>query len=154
MTLRDLLTRRLPPSVPTLLLALLATAGDALLGCAMLPAAGWRPLGARECAALGAAAVCIAGAYVGTVVTMRCGRAAVVQPARYTMLLWAAALGYAMFGEQPDRWTIFGSALIVGAGIGALGTRRGAEGGARAWVQQLECTSSTEAAAPPDKTDK
>ena len=41
---------------------------------------------------------------------------AFVQPFRYTLLLWAAALGWLCFGETPDVPTIVGSVILVGAG--------------------------------------
>ena len=43
--------------------------------------------------------------------------AVVVQPFTYTMLLWAVLIGYLVFGDLPDAWTIAGAALVVAAGI-------------------------------------
>ena len=43
--------------------------------------------------------------------------AGAVQPFSYTLLLWAATLGYLVFGNVPDRWTIAGAALIVASGL-------------------------------------
>lgn len=43
--------------------------------------------------------------------------AAVIQPFSYTLLLWAVIIGYVGFGDLPDRWTLLGAALIVGAGV-------------------------------------
>jgi drug/metabolite transporter (DMT)-like permease len=42
--------------------------------------------------------------------------AVVVQPFSYTLLLWAVVIGYVGFGDLPDRWTLLGAAVIVGAG--------------------------------------
>ncbi len=39
----------------------------------------------------------------------------VTQPFSVLQLVWAAALGFYAFGEQPDAWTITGGALIVGS---------------------------------------
>lgn len=41
---------------------------------------------------------------------------AVVQPFTYTLLLWAIVIGYVMFGDLPDRWTLLGAAVVVAAG--------------------------------------
>jgi drug/metabolite transporter (DMT)-like permease len=39
----------------------------------------------------------------------------VTQPFSFLQLVWATALGFYAFGEQPDTWTIIGGALIVGS---------------------------------------
>lgn len=43
--------------------------------------------------------------------------AVVVQPFSYTLLLFAVVIGYLVFGDIPDRWTLLGAAVIVAAGI-------------------------------------
>lgn len=42
--------------------------------------------------------------------------ATLLQPFNYTSLVWASLIGFAVFGEIPDSWTIAGAAVIVGAG--------------------------------------
>lgn len=42
--------------------------------------------------------------------------AVVIQPFSYTLLPWAVVIGYLGFGDVPDRWTLLGAAVIVGAG--------------------------------------
>ena len=82
-------------------------------------------------------------AYLGTVLTMRLGSVAVVQPVRYTLLLFAALAGFVAFGEVPDGWTIAGSALIVGAGISAIRLR---ESSSRAPRQAARAAPATKEA--------
>ena len=43
--------------------------------------------------------------------------ASAVQPFSYTLLLWAATLGYLIFGNVPDGWTIAGGAIVVSSGL-------------------------------------
>ena len=43
--------------------------------------------------------------------------ASLVSPFNYWQLIGAVILGYAMFGDLPDRWTWIGAAVIVGAGL-------------------------------------
>jgi drug/metabolite transporter (DMT)-like permease len=43
--------------------------------------------------------------------------AGAVQPYSYTLLVWAALLGFVMFGDVPDRWTILGAAIVVASGL-------------------------------------
>jgi drug/metabolite transporter (DMT)-like permease len=47
-----------------------------------------------------------------------------VAPFRYSGLLWAMLIGFVMWAEVPDAWTIAGAAVVVCAGIYML--RRGA----------------------------
>ena len=39
--------------------------------------------------------------------------AGAVQPYSYTLLVWATLLGFVVFGDFPDLWTIVGAAVIV-----------------------------------------
>ena len=43
---------------------------------------------------------------------MQLGEATAVLPADFTRLLWAAGLGYVMFGEFPDLWTWIGGTVV------------------------------------------
>jgi drug/metabolite transporter (DMT)-like permease len=42
--------------------------------------------------------------------------AVVVQPFTYTLLVWAVVIGFLVFGDLPDLWTLLGAAVIVAAG--------------------------------------
>src|SRR6202035_820307 len=44
----------------------------------------------------------------------RCFRAA---PFSYTQLLWVSILGFLIFGEVPDVWTVTGAVFIVASGL-------------------------------------
>ena len=39
----------------------------------------------------------------------------VVEPATFTRLIWAAIVGFIVFGDEPDIYTILGSCLVLGA---------------------------------------
>ncbi len=43
--------------------------------------------------------------------------ASAVQPFAYTLLLWATLLGFLVFGNVPDGWTIAGAAIVVASGL-------------------------------------
>ena len=43
--------------------------------------------------------------------------ASVVTPFEYSRLIWATLLGFLIFGDLPDGWTIMGAVLIVAAGL-------------------------------------
>lgn len=42
--------------------------------------------------------------------------APVVAPFEYSRLIWATLLGFVVFRDLPDSWTVFGAILIVGSG--------------------------------------
>jgi len=46
--------------------------------------------------------------------------ASVVSPFGYSGLVWSTTLGFAVFGDLPDRWTVAGAMLIVGSGLYVL----------------------------------
>ena len=52
-----------------------------------------------------------------TITALRHGDAALVTPFRYTALVWAALLGFTIWGDVPDNWTILGAMIIVAAGV-------------------------------------
>ncbi len=43
--------------------------------------------------------------------------AATVAPFTYTNLIWATLLGFIIFGDLPDQWTIIGASIIVASGL-------------------------------------
>jgi len=55
---------------------------------------------------------------------MRRAPVSIVAPFEYTSLIWAFALGYAIWGDMPRREVFMGAALIVGAGLLIVGNER------------------------------
>lgn len=43
--------------------------------------------------------------------------AGAVQPYAYTLLVWVTILGFMLFGDMPDGWTILGAAIVVVSGL-------------------------------------
>lgn len=43
--------------------------------------------------------------------------ASVLQPFNYTLLVWATAIGFVVFGDLPDLWTVAGAGIIVASGL-------------------------------------
>ena len=43
--------------------------------------------------------------------------AGAVQPYSYTLLVWAAVMGWLVFGDIPDHWTIAGAGIVVLSGL-------------------------------------
>lgn len=51
------------------------------------------------------------------VLAFRYADASVLAPFSYTQLLWVSLLGFLIFGEVPDVWTVTGAAFIVASGL-------------------------------------
>jgi drug/metabolite transporter (DMT)-like permease len=51
------------------------------------------------------------------VLAFRYADASVLAPFSYTQLLWVSILGFLIFGELPDLWTVVGAVFIVGSGL-------------------------------------
>jgi len=51
------------------------------------------------------------------VLAFRYADASVLAPFSYTQLLWVGFLGFLVFGEVPDSWTIVGAGFIVASGL-------------------------------------
>jgi len=119
-SLRDLMTRRVPPGMPTILVTLSTTAAVTVLAGVVSVFEGWGPVRPAEGAMTAVAAVFLSGGYFLIVRGMRHGDVAVVAPFRYTALLFAMVIGYAVWGELPNALAWGGIALVVGAGIHVL----------------------------------
>ena len=46
------------------------------------------------------------------------GPAAILSPIHYVQLVWAATVGYLVFGHVPSVWTWVGAAVIIASGLG------------------------------------
>jgi drug/metabolite transporter (DMT)-like permease len=51
------------------------------------------------------------------VLAFRYADASVLAPFQYTQLLWVSILGFLVFGELPDVWTVVGAVFIVASGL-------------------------------------
>jgi drug/metabolite transporter (DMT)-like permease len=117
---RDLATRKLSPMVPSVLVSIWSAAGVmgmGLLGCIV---GGVEPIAPGEAALVGAASVFLIAGYMFGVMAMRVGDIGFVAPFRYTSLLWALGLGWALFGTWPDPLTLIGAAIVIATGIFTL----------------------------------
>ncbi len=116
--LRDLSTRSLSAAVPSLYAAFVTGAAITVAaGIAVAAGRNWVPPEPRHFLILGIGAGCLIVGYLFGVMAMRTGQIAVVSPFRYTLLIWAIAFGWLLYGERPDIWMLVGSAIIVATGL-------------------------------------
>jgi drug/metabolite transporter (DMT)-like permease len=47
--------------------------------------------------------------------------ASVLQPFNYTLVVWASFMGFLVFGDVPDAWTMLGAAIVIGGGLYSMG---------------------------------
>ncbi|WP_170582589.1 DMT family transporter [Ruegeria arenilitoris] len=119
-TARDLITRRMSPEVPSMVVTL-ATSLTITTGAAIASVfQGWVPMTAGSGMLIASAAVFVLLGYLFSVMVMRVGEVSFVAPFRYSSLIWALGLGWAVFGDWPDRVTMLGAALVVSAGLFTL----------------------------------
>jgi drug/metabolite transporter (DMT)-like permease len=122
---RDLFTRRMPSGLPTLVIATWGYVSVTTLGGAMLLASGGTVLPGLATSGYIAGAVVIGvAAYWAIIEATRAGDVVVVQPFRYSPLIFAMIIGMVVFAEQPDATTLFGAGLVVASGLYTLSRER------------------------------
>ena len=118
---RDLSTRALPASLPSLLVTAVTAMLIAVFGLVSVTLTGdWVPLELHHVKVLALASVFLFVGYQFIVLAMRTGDVAYVVPYRYSNLLWSIFLGFLFFGEVPDGYTILGSSIVIAMGLFTL----------------------------------
>lgn len=118
---RDLITRRLPSKLPSLLVSASTAVFITLYGMLVTLGQGsWQPVASVQLLVLFCAAIFLFFGYQFIVLSMRLGEVAYVVPYRYTSLLWAIVFGYWVFDEVPDKYTVIGSIIVVSMGLFTL----------------------------------
>jgi drug/metabolite transporter (DMT)-like permease len=59
----------------------------------------------------------------------RLAPASILAPFMYTQLVWAVLLGYLVFGDVPNNWTLAGAAVVIASGLYLLYRERVVKGG-------------------------
>lgn len=121
---RDLTTRFIDHSVPSLLVAVASSAIIMVAGLGLMPFEIWVWPSGRALGLLAACSVCIYFAYYFGIVAMRVGEISVVAPFRYAMVLLALVLSFGIWGHVPDAVSLLGIAIICGAGLYLLHRER------------------------------
>ncbi|MGD9805844.1 MAG: DMT family transporter [Hyphomicrobiaceae bacterium] len=114
---RDLTTRFVDHSIPSIFVTFATSAMITLVGLGMMPFETWIMPSPQALWLILLASVCLFVAYHFGVVAMRTGEIPVVAPFRYTSVVLALILGFAIWGYMPDAVSLTGIALIVVAGL-------------------------------------
>jgi drug/metabolite transporter (DMT)-like permease len=117
---RDLVTRELSRDVPSVTVAIYAALSVTAMGLLGSTSGTWQPVTLPEGLGMLAASLALIVGYVVVVMVMRVGDIGFVAPFRYTALLWAIFLGWIVFDQLPDVWTVVGAAIVVATGVFTL----------------------------------
>jgi drug/metabolite transporter (DMT)-like permease len=124
LVVRDLATRDVSDDIPATSVALSTAVGLTALTGAITAFAGWDPVGADAAIPLCLSVGFLVTGYLFTIQTVRVGELSVSAPFRYSLLLGAVVIGYVLFDEVPDGFTIAGSVVIVVSGLWAVHIER------------------------------
>ncbi|MEQ1753140.1 MAG: DMT family transporter [Micropepsaceae bacterium] len=116
-SVRDLITRRLDPQIPTAAVTLSTTLSVCVLGFAGMPLQAWQPLGLSAMGLLAASAILVTTANIFIIRAFRGVDVTVVSPFRYFGVLWGLLLSYMIWSDTPNLLALAGMLLIVGSGL-------------------------------------
>lgn len=121
---RDLATRFIAKTAPSLSITFVTAIVVTLFGAALGLAEEWKSPSREAVTRLGAASVFVLVGYYSLIEAMRTAELSAVAPFRYTVVLWAMLLGYLVFDEIPSVLTVAGSVIVISAGIYTLHRER------------------------------
>jgi len=123
--IRDVLSRFLPVSVPSLVVSFTTASMVAVIGCGWSLLEGWQPMSWEAIGFLLASSLLLALGYQLTLLAMRShAEFSVIGSFRYASILWALGIGYLVWGDVPNALALFGIAVIVAAGLYILHRER------------------------------
>lgn len=116
-TARDLVTRRIDPHTPSLVVGLATGIAVTLAGAALTPFGHWSMPSQIVWLWLLLAGVFVALGNLAIIMAFRHGEVSVVSPFRYGGIVFAVVAGMLVWGAIPDGIAFTGAAIIVGAGL-------------------------------------
>ncbi len=119
-TARDLISRRLSAEVSSLAVSFFTAVAVTIFFALTGATSAWVALTPGSVALLGAAAVTVFLGYLFIIRAMRVGEVGFVSPFRYTGLIVALILGWAVFGDWPDALTFVGAGIVLATGMFTL----------------------------------
>lgn len=121
---RDLSTRNIDKSIPSLVVTLTNAVFILVSALILSLVQGWVATGWRELVLLGGAGLFLVVGYLLIVDAFRHGDLVTVNPFRYTGLIWALASGYLFWGDIPNLLAQAGIAIVVASGLYVLHRER------------------------------
>ena len=118
--LRDLVTRRVPAHIPSLVITFATTFATFCVGAALMVLQPLASPSAAQALGLALAAACVTLANFFVILATRTADISVVAPFRYAVMPFALVSGFMVWGDVPDFWAACGIALIVASGLYAF----------------------------------
>jgi len=119
-TVRDLAARQIGHHISPVTLAFYMAFGVFLSAGIATSTQPWVPVHFEVWGYILGAAGAILFGYILSVQVMRFGDVAFTSQFRYFGLIAALVIGYVIFHEWPDQWTLLGAAIVVAMGIFAM----------------------------------
>ncbi len=117
---RDVITRRIPAEIPTLIVAATGIVIMTVSGGLLSLASPWAPVSNQTLVYLTAAAIMVLMGNVAIIMAFRDVDISAVSPFRYTVIIWAVIAGILVFGDMPTPMAWIGIGLIVSSGLYTL----------------------------------
>ena len=118
--LRDLSTSRLNESIPSTFVSLITALSVTITGLLFLPFQTWVKPSFEIIGSLSATAVLLILGVLFNIISMRTGEVSFIAPYRYSIIIFAILYGIIFYNEFPDKLMIFGSIILVSAGLYTL----------------------------------
>ncbi len=115
--LRDVATRRLRNDDGSVSILFYSMAAGVLVGAISMPMFGAHWPSPAQWGLFAAAGILNSLSHLLTIQALLLAPGGTMAPFRYLSLVWAAVMGYAIWGDVPDAWMLAGAALVVGAGL-------------------------------------
>jgi drug/metabolite transporter (DMT)-like permease len=95
---------------------LLWTASIGFIATTVVAPFSWTPPAAKDWAMMVVLSLLGSVAHFALIKAFERVEASALQPFLYALLVWAAVLGYGVFGDIPDRWIMMGATVIIASG--------------------------------------
>lgn len=102
----------------------------ALVGCVCATVFGvtvWREPSMQEWILLAVISIMSVAAQLLLVKALEYAPASILQPFNYSLLVFATIIGFLVFRELPDRWTIVGAGIVIASGLYVIYLQRARE---------------------------
>ena len=116
-TIRDLATRAMPPLLSGLLVTFAAAVASALAGLGLGLVEAWHLPSPATFGEIVGSAIGLSLGHIFIIVAMRNGEMSAVAPFSYVAIPLAIVIGFFVWGDVPDVFTLIGTGLIIAAGI-------------------------------------
>ena len=115
--LRDVATRRLRSDDGSVSILFYSMVAGLVVGALSLPVYGVHWPSPMQWGLFAMAGILSALSHLLTIQALLLAPGGATAPFRYLTLVWAAVIGYAIWGDVPDGWKLSGAVLVVGAGL-------------------------------------